>query len=122
MIQTLFRNLSKFELKGTISRQDRLSLPTIFFDSSKFDKGGALYFHSFSVVPTSLRVVDRGILPLYLYETYCRTIGLRPVGQNNPFKHNAPPFICYRICLRRTNVAQVNPAYLFNNPGYHLCV
>jgi hypothetical protein len=113
MIQTLFENLSEGKLKGSFSRKDRLSLPSIFFDSSKFDKGGALYFHSFS--SQSDRDAE-DFASLFLRDI------LSDYRQNNPFKHNAPPFICYRIRLRRTDVAQVNPAYFFNNLGYHLCV
>jgi hypothetical protein len=99
-MKILSKKIQEISYKGSY-KQDRLSLPAIFFDSSKFDKGMALYFHSFSVVPTS-----EDFASLFLGDI------LSDYRQNNPFKHNAPPFICYRIRLRRTEAAQVNPAYL----------
>jgi hypothetical protein len=57
-----------------------------------------LCFHSFSVIPTS-----EDFASLFLGNK------LSDYRQNNPFKHNAPPFICYR---KISEVARVNPAYL----------
>jgi hypothetical protein len=101
-MKILSKKKQEISYKGSY-KQDRLSLPAIFFDSSKFDKGVALYFHSFS---SRSDRDSEDFASLFLRDI------LSDYRQNNPFKHNAPPFICYRIRLRQTEAAQVNPAYL----------
>jgi hypothetical protein len=107
IMQILFRNFRRPGY-GSFNNQYRPSLPTIFFDSSKLDKGRALCFHSFSVIQTS-----EDFASLFLRDK------LSDYRQNNPFKHNAPPFICYR---KISDVAQVSPPCLLLDKGEYRCI
>jgi hypothetical protein len=60
----------------------------IFFDSSKLDKGDALYFHSFSVVSTSEEFAS-----LFLQDM------LSDYRQNKPFKYNTLPYLLLKISV-----------------------
>jgi hypothetical protein len=65
----------------------------IFFDSSKFDKDDALYFHSFSV-PKAFGTSE-DFASLFLQDM------LSDYRQNKPFKYNTPPYLLLKnLCLR----------------------